>query len=224
MNSLINTLTVLKKKINIIVAEDHDFFRKGLIMVLNEIDFITVVGEATNGKELIDLLKITPVDIILTDIKMPVMDGIVATKNIKTIYPDIKILIISLHGDEEYLEKMIEVGADGFILKNTNKEDLERALNFIKEGKQYFAEEFLPFFTKKYLPNQSSEIDVKLTKRELEVLQKISLGLINKEIAEELCISVKTVINHRTNIMSKTGTKNTASLVRYGFKNSLVKL
>ncbi|MBU8893106.1 MAG: response regulator transcription factor [Bacteroidales bacterium] len=212
------------KKINIIVAEDHEFFRKGLIMVLNEIDFINVAGEASNGKELIDLLKTTAADIILTDIKMPVMDGIEATKIIKTLYPDIKVIVLSLHGDEEYLRKMIEIGVHGFILKNTNKEGLERALNFVKEGKQYFSEEFLPSFTKKYLPNSSNNVEVILTKRELEILQQVSLGLKNKDIAENFFISIKTVINHRTNIMSKTGTNNTASLVRYAFENKLVKL
>ena len=211
-------------KVDVIVAEDHDFFRKGLIMVLNEIDFINVTGEATNGKELIDILKVTKADIILTDIKMPVMDGIEATKIIKSLYPDIKIIVLSLHSEEEYLKKMIEIGVHGFILKNTNKEDLERALNLVIEGKQYFSEEFLPYFTKQYLPNNSTKLEVKLTKRELEVLQQISLGLTNKEIGEKLFISIKTVINHRTNIMSKTGTNNTASLVRYAFKNKLVKL
>ena len=212
------------KKLNVIVAEDHDFFRKGLIMVLNEIDFINVTGEATNGKDLIEKLKITPVDIILTDIKMPVMDGVEASKIIRNLYPEIKIIVLSLYSEEEYLKKMIEIGVHGFILKNTNKEDLERALNLVKEGKQYFSEEFLPFFTKQFLPKNSTGIEVKLTKRELEVLQQISFGLTNREIGEKLFISIKTVINHRTNIMSKTGTNNTASLVRYAFKNKLVKL
>ena len=212
------------EKVNIIIAEDHEFFRKGLVMVLNEIDFINVKGETNNGKELIDLLKTTPADIVITDIKMPVMDGIEATKNIKTLYPDIKIIVLSLHGEEEYLKKMIDIGVDGFILKDTNKEGLERALSAVKNGKQYFSTDFFTFFTKQYSSNHTHTTDVKLTPRELEILQQISLGLTNKEIAEKLFISAKTVINHRTNILSKTETKNTASLIRFAFKNKLIKL
>ncbi len=209
-------------KTNIIVAEDHDFFRKGLVMVLNDIDFVKVVGEASNGKELIELLKTTPTDIVLTDITMPVMDGFEAIKIIKAHYNNIKIVVLSLHGDEEYLKQVIELGADGYILKNTDKDGLERALNIIKDGKQFFSEEFLPFFTKQYLPSKTNKNDAKLTKRELEILNNISLGLTNNEIAEKLFISIKTVINHRTNLLLKTGSKNTASLIRYAFKNSLL--
>lgn len=212
----------MKKKINVIVAEDHDFFRKGIILALNNISFVKVVGEARNGQELIEKLKTTSVDIVLTDIKMPVMDGIKATEIIKTLYPAVKIIAISLYGDEMYLEKMIKAGVHGFILKNTNTKDLERALNFVKEDKQYFSEEFLPYFTKKYVSDKSTNTEIKLTKRELEILQYISQGLTSKEIAKELNISIKTAINHRTNILSKTGAKNTASLVGYAYKNKLI--
>lgn len=212
----------MKKKINVFVAEDHDFFRKGIIIALNDISFVKVVGEARNGQELIEKLKTTSVDIVLTDIKMPVMDGIKATEIIKTLYPAVKIIAISLYGDEMYLEKMIKAGVHGFILKNTTTKDLERALNFVKEDKQYFSEEFLPYFTKKYVSDKSTNTEIKLTKRELEILQYISQGLTSKEIAKELNISIKTASNHRTNILSKTGAKNTASLVGYAYKNKLI--
>ncbi|MBI9068693.1 MAG: response regulator transcription factor [Salinivirgaceae bacterium] len=210
------------KKVKIIIVDDHEFFRHGVIIALQGIDFLSVVGQAGNGKELIEKIKETQVDIILTDIKMPVMDGIEATKKIKSLYPDIKIIALSLHGEEEYLEKMIEAGVHGFILKNTNKDGLERALSFVKEGKQYFSEEFLPFFTKKFQSGYSSQIKVRLTKRELEILQEIANGYTSQEIADRLNISIKTVINHRTNLLSKTGAKNTATLLGYAFKNQLI--
>ena len=208
--------------IKVVIAEDNEFFRKGVISVLNEIDTVKLVGEAANGKELIDLLTKVSTDIVLTDIKMPVLDGIDAAKWIKIHYPEIKILMLSLHGEEQYLKKIVEIGASGFILKNTTKDNLERVLNLVMEGKLYFSEEFMPFFTQSYLPINNSKNGDNLTLRELEILQEIAEGLTNKEIAEKLSISIKTVINHRTNIMAKAGAKNTASLIRYGIKNKLI--
>lgn len=210
------------KKINVVVAEDHDFFRNGLISALQDIDFINVVAEACNGQELVNLLKTTQADIVLTDIKMPIMDGLDATKIIKSLYPEIKIIILTLHNEEYYFLKMIEYGVHGYILKNTNKENLERALQLIKEDKQYFSEDLLPILANPFKINSSKENINKLTKREIEVLQQISKGLTNSEIAEKLFISPKTVINHRANLMSKTGARNSVALVRFAFDNKLI--
>ena len=210
------------KTIKIFIADDHEFFRKGIINVINDIKHIKVVGEAENGEKLLEKLKTIKPDIILMDIKMPVLDGEKTTIEVKKLYPDIKIIALSFFDEDDYLMKMIEARVDGYILKNTNKEGLEHAINIIATGKPYFAEEFMPFFTQQILNKDSKNKD-NLTKREKEILQVISEGLTNKEIAEKLFISIKTVINHRTNILSKTNTKNTASLLNYAFKNNLVK-
>jgi len=210
------------RKTNVIVAEDHEFFRAGLVLALKDIDFVNIVADVSNGKELVDLVKIVSVDIVLTDIKMPVMDGLEATKIIKNLYPDIKVVILTLHDEEDYFKKMIEYGIHGYILKNTNKDNLERALHLIDEGKQYFAEELLPILTNNFKSSTSDNNKVKLTKRELEVLQQIALGITNVEIAEKLFISTKTVINHRTNIMTKTSMHNSAGLISYAYKNNLI--
>lgn len=211
------------RKVKIIVADDHEFFRQGVVIALQGIDFVEVVGQLGNGEELIEKLKETPVDIVLTDIKMPIMDGIEATKTINELYPIIKIIALSLHGDEEYLEKMIEAGVHGFILKNTTKDGLENALKAVKEDKQYFSEEFLPFFTKKFQSGYSPQTEVRLTKRELEILQEIANGYTNQEIADRLNISIKTAINHRTNLLSKTESKNTATLLGYAYRKKLIR-
>lgn len=208
--------------LNVVVAEDHEFFRNGLISALKEIDFVKIVDGVNNGKDLVDIVKKNKVDIVFTDIKMPVMDGFEATEIIKKANPEVKIIVLSLYDEEIYFKKMIELGVNGYILKNTSKTDLTRALLLIKDGKQYFAEEFLPFLTRQLVSNNQINEHDHLTDRELEVVQLVSMGLTNSEIAEKLFISKKTVINHRTNIMSKTGTNNSASLISYAYKHNLI--
>lgn len=212
------------KNIKLVIAEDHEFFRRGLVETINDLVGFSVIGEVSNGEELIEFMKNASPDIVITDIKMPKLNGIEATQKLLAIQPDLIVLAISLHGEEEYLEKMIEIGVRGFLLKNTNSEILEKALQAVSEGKQYFSEEFIPYFTKKYISKNKFDDNEKLTKRELEVLQLIADGFTNQEIADKLFISAKTVMNHRTKIIEKTESKNTASLLAYAFKNKLIKI
>ena len=209
-------------KLNVAVAEDHELFRTGLVSTLKEVDCVRIIGDVENGEELLKLISKKTVDIVFTDIKMPVMDGFEITKILKDKFPNIKIIVMTLYDEEDYFKKMIELGVHGYILKNTGKADLTRALHLISEGKQYIAEEFLPFLTKQFVSGLNCNYNEHLTKRELEILQYISLGLTNCKIAEKLFISKKTVVNHRTNIMSKTGTKNSASLISYAYKHKLI--
>jgi len=212
-------------KNKIIIVDDHEIFRKGLRMVINKFDNATVVAEATNGQEFIDLLSTTDVDIVLMDIQMPILNGIDACKKALEIKPELAIVALSMYGEEKYLQSMLEVGARGFLLKNIDKEKLHKAIDVISIGNNYFSEELLSFFTQKYFSKpKNPDLTPKLTERELEVLILIAKGQTDKEIADNLFISERTVNGHRANLISKTGSKNTVNLLVYAIKNNLINL
>jgi Response regulator containing a CheY-like receiver domain and an HTH DNA-binding domain len=216
----------LEETIKIVVVDDHEFFRKGLVLVLAKMKFVEVVGEATNGQELLDMLDAQPVDMVLMDINMPNMNGVEATQKALAKYPGLKIIALSSHEDEDSLETMIEAGVKGFLIKNIDKEVLSRALQAVAQDKPFFSEEFMPYFAKKYLnvKTQPTPQDNQLTKRELEVLQLIASGCTNQEIADKLFISLRTVTNHRASLYQKTNVNNTAALLALAIKNKWVTL
>lgn len=216
----------MEETIKIVVVDDHEFFRKGLVLVLAKMKFVEVVGEATNGQELLDMLDAQPVDMVLMDINMPNMNGVEATQKALAKYPGLKIIALSSHEDEDSLETMIEAGVKGFLIKNIDKEVLSRALQAVAQDKPFFSEEFMPYFAKKYLnvKTQPTPQDNQLTKRELEVLQLIASGCTNQEIADKLFISLRTVTNHRASLYQKTNVNNTAALLALAIKNKWVTL
>jgi DNA-binding NarL/FixJ family response regulator len=218
-----NTKIPNDNKKKIIVVDDHEFFRKGVVMTINSFDYARVVGEAENGEKFITLLETITPDLVLTDIKMPQMSGLVATKLALERIPDLKIIALSMYGEEEYLEEMIKAGVQGFLLKNISRDDLDHALRTILDGDIYYSEKLLPFFTKKIRNESGSKIE-NLTTRELEILRYVARGLTNREIADILSLSDRTVSNHRANLLSKTGSRNTVELLIYSIKNKLVKL
>ena len=207
------------------LVDDHEIFRNGLKMVINKLEYAEVTGEASNGREFLDIIKNDLPDIVFMDIQMPEMNGIEATMKAVQQYPEINIIVLSMFGEEEYLQKMINAGVKGFLLKNVKRNDLDEAVQAIISGQNYFSKELLPFFTNRYF-GKSTEYDdrVKLTKRELEILQLISQGLTDSEIGERLFISQRTVNGHRANLIAKTGSKNTVNLLTYAIKNNLVNL
>ena len=216
----------MEKTIEIIIVDDHEIFRKGLVMVINKMKNTKVIAEAGNGAEFLDLLSKVKPDMIFMDIQMPVMNGIEATKAALAKYPNLKIVALSMFGEEEYLQNMVDAGAYGFLLKNISKEDLSRAIQLISDGKNYYSEELLSFFTKKYIHPQKPQetVDANLTKRELEVLQLIAEGFTDSEIAEKLFLSQRTINGHRASLIAKTGSKNTVNLLTYAIKNGLVEM
>jgi DNA-binding NarL/FixJ family response regulator len=216
----------LDEKIKIIVVDDHEFFRKGLVLVLNKLKYVDVIAEATNGQEFLDMLDtLTQVDIVLMDINMPNLNGIEATRMALSKRPNLKVIALSSHEDEAYLEKMIDAGVKGFLLKNIDKEVLSRALLLVSQDKPFFSEEFMPYFTKKFVTEKApSNLSAQLSKRELEVLQLIASGFSNHEIADKLFISLRTVTNHRAALYQKTGTNNTAALLSMAIKSNWVKI
>lgn len=212
----------MAKKHSVMVVDDHSFFRKGVMLAVNRIDSFEVIDEASSGKELLEKLKKRIPDIILIDIRMPDMDGIEATKKALAFNSGLKIIALTMHGEEAYIESMLNAGAMGYMLKNSESEDLERALKCIIEGKQYYSQEILPQLANRFLHKKKEPSIEKLTKREFEILELVCNGHSNQEIADKLFLSLRTVTTHRSNLNSKLGVKNTAGLMAYAIKHRLV--
>lgn len=215
------------EKIKIIIVDDHEIFRTGLKTQLNEIKNYSVIGEASNGVEFLELLETKKPDIVFMDIKMPEMDGIKATEAAVIKYPKIKIIALSMFGDAEYLQAILNVGAKGFLLKNVSGEEICKAVETLTRGFNYFSKEMLSLLTDKFLnkPSDTKTLqDANLSKREVEVLKLICQGYTNVEIGKKLFLSQRTVDGHRAKIIKKTGTKNTVNLVIYAIKNKLIEL
>lgn len=206
--------------ISVIIADDHIIFRQGLKVILNEVSNIKVIGEASNGNELLDLLKKQRVDVILMDIKMPNLDGIEATKKVVARFPQTKIIALTMHEEIGYFNKMIDAGADGFLLKKTNKDELEKAITMVMDGDNYFSEEFISGINKRTIPKRTSQVQI--SEREKEVLELICKGHSNAEISKLLGISQRTIDGHRSRLFDKTGAKNAPNLVLFAVKNGLI--
>ncbi len=200
-------------KIKVAIADDHEIFRNGLQNILSRIENVQLVGSSVNGAELLELVQNTDIDIVLMDIKMPEIDGVEATRKVLAIKPEVKIIALTMFGDEDYLQEMIKAGAKGFLLKNITGKTLNYALEIVFSGGNYYSEELLVFFTRKYIQeSQPEKDDVRITRREAEILRLVSEGLSNQEIADKLFISKRTVDGHKNSLIVKTGSKNIVDL------------
>ncbi len=211
-------------KIRIIIADDHQLFRNGLKILLNAFQEFEVTGEASNGEEFLRILKETPADVVLMDINMPEMDGIEATKRGIRINPAIDVIALSMYGEEEYYYKMVDAGAKGFILKDSDISEVKEAIMTVRKGGSYFSQELLYHVIQKIKHRELESKSANLSKREKEILIKICEGLSNQEIAETLFISKRTVDKHRANLLGKTNSKNTASLILFAIRNKLIEI
>jgi DNA-binding NarL/FixJ family response regulator len=209
-------------KIQIVIADDHQLFRNGLKILLDAFDEFSVVGEAVNGEELINIVKNSQCNMVLMDIDMPVMDGIEATKQAIKIRPEIKIIALSMYGEEDYYYRMVDAGAKGFLLKDSDINEVKDAILTVVNGGNYFSQQLLHNVIQRIKTRESETKLANLSAREKEILLKICEGLSNQEIADNLFISKRTVDKHRANLLSKTGSKNTASLILYAIKNKLI--
>jgi DNA-binding NarL/FixJ family response regulator len=211
-------------KIRIIIADDHQLFRNGLKILLNAFQEFEVTGEASNGEEFLRIIKNTPADVVLMDINMPEMDGIEATRKGIRINPDLDIIALSMYGEEEYYYKMVDAGAKGFLLKDSDISEVREAIVTVRKGGSYFSQELLYHVIQKIKHREQENKSANLSKREKEILIKICEGLSNQEIAETLFISKRTVDKHRANLLGKTNSKNTASLILFAIRNKLIEI
>ena len=214
----------MNKKINIIIVDDHEIFREGLEFVLKTFKDFNIIASVSNGIELFEKLKTIKPNIVITDIQMPEMNGIEVCEKISKKYPDIKVLALSMFGEEQNLHKILNAGANGFILKNIDKLELEKAIRTVASDGNYFSSELLPYFTQKFLENttENTEPGIKITNREKEVLKLIAKGHTNKEIADILFISQRTVDGHRASLIAKTGSHNVINMLIYAIKNKII--
>jgi len=215
------------KKIRVLIADDHKIVRIGLRGILEKEQGIEVIGEAGDGQKVLDILKDHDADVILMDIDMGRTDGIETTGEVKRLYPDIRILALTMHEEQGHIVGMLEAGASGYILKDTGREELLTAIHTVYKGDSYFSNNVSATLLKA-LTNVKSRSAAKtthhspLSDREIEVLRLIAQEHSNGEIAEKLFISIRTVDTHRRNILEKLQVKNTAGLVRYAIEKALL--
>jgi len=214
------------EKIKVIITDDHQMVAEGIKSLVEMDDSMEVLQIAYNGRELLHLLEFLSPDIVLMDIDMPIMNGMEAMQQIRKYYPDLKVIIISMHEEKGLVKKLTEAGAKGFLFKNSEKDELIWAIKKVYQGSNYFTSKLtLDLINQHKSPFQNDSLDTKkalLTEREIEILKLIAEGLSNKEIGEKLYISHRTVDTHRTNLMKKLEVNNIAGLIRYAIKKGFI--
>ena len=211
------------KQINIFIADDHDLVLDGIQALLSSVDHINIVGRASNGLEVLEQLQKRPdIDLVILDINMPEMDGIEVTQEIKSKGMSVKILILSMHNRPEFINKLIEVGADGYLLKNSGKAELVHGIESISAGEKFFCNEVVKSnFNEKLFAMESHQSA--LSPREKEVVQLIAKGFSSQQIALHLGLSQHTIDSHRKKILSKLGVKNSVEIAKYALKKGIIK-
>jgi DNA-binding NarL/FixJ family response regulator len=210
------------KPIKIILVDDHTLFRNGLGRLLATDQRFEVVGEASSGAEFLALYPTLGTDVVFMDIDMPGMNGIEASERLLALDPEAKIIALSMHGEQEYYFAMVEVGAKGFLLKNSSFDEVATAVEVVAGGGTYFSQQLLSQLVTALRHSGVAPHEEALSEREAEILPLICQGFSNQQIGDQLFISKRTVDKHRANILDKTGCKNTASLVVYAVKNNLI--
>lgn len=237
INDKQETLRENSTVIQIILADDHSLVRDGIKSLLQETEDIKVIAEASNGEEALALVPQLNPDILIVDIKMPGLNGIQTVARLSQQNPEVKALVLSMHDSEEYVLQSVEAGADGYLLKDTSKEEFIKAIYTINQGEKYFSADISPILVKKYLENvrpssakkdllntpSISQDQIKITKRQSQILELAVNGMSNKEIAEHINKSIRTVEAHRFSLMKKLEVKNLAELAMKARELGLIK-
>ena len=215
------------KRITILLADDHQIVREGFRSLLEHESDIEVVGEAQNGRQAVELTRKLRPEVVLMDIAMPLLNGLEATRQIRKEFPDSRVLILSAHGDDAYVEQVTALGAAGFLLKETSSDVLAKAIREVQKGSTFFS----PAISRRVLDRSqrlaargrsSKQCGNRLSSREVEVLQLIAEGKSNKQVAAELGVSFKTVDKHREHLMSKLDIHDVAGLTRYAIAEGII--
>lgn len=216
-------------KIRLLIADDHKLVREGIGSMLSVVEEIEIVGMASSGEEAVNVARAELPDVVLMDIIMPGMNGIEAARWIKEIQDGIKVIIVTMEISKDYVSAAIKSGVDGYLPKDIGKEVLVDAIRTVYRGKQFFNDAikkliFEDFYAVEKLKNPKKSLPNQLTKREMEVLALVAAGKSNKDIAEALFISIKTVETHKTHVLIKLGLNNNAELIRYAVKNKIISI
>lgn len=220
MNTMNENQPEIKK---VLIADDHQLFSEGLAALVSQIPGLQISGLASDGQQALDLLTLQPVDLLITDIRMPKLDGIELVKRVKEKLPEIKILVISMHHDASIVEEVFEANAEGYILKDATREEFVKAITRLLDDGTYYSNTVLEEMLRKSLKNQKkTEKTVNLTPREQEILRLIMEEYSSEEIAEKLFISKRTVDTHRKNILQKTHASTLVGLIKYAYEHKII--
>jgi len=211
--------------IKVMIADDHQMFVDGVKAILSQIENLEVIGEANDGEALLKLIAVNPPDVVLMDMNMPALNGLETTKIIVERYPSVKVIMLTMHDSSDYIQRLIKAGANGYVLKNTGKEELKLAIETVHAGDSYYSKEVTQRIMdamnrKKEV--QTNVMNVELTEREMDVLKLIAAEMTTNEIADKLCISSHTVETHRKNLISKLQVRNSMGLVKYAMQMGYV--
>jgi DNA-binding NarL/FixJ family response regulator len=218
------------KKTRLLIADDHSIVRDGLRSLFRGTKEFSIVGEAADGETAVRYATIMKPDVAILDISMPVLNGVEATRRIKQKHPNMKVLILTIHEDEEYVYQIIRAGANGYMLKNAEKKEILGAVRAVVEGEAFFSPGISRLIIERFIKRAKEHDDVEpsrrgvLTNRERQVLEFIAHGFTSREIADKIFLSISTVNTHRANIMQKLNIHDTAGLVRYAMQEGIVNL
>jgi DNA-binding NarL/FixJ family response regulator len=217
----------MKYDIRLAVADDHEIFLDGLALMLSRQEHITLVGQAADGRELVELVNAEHPDVVMTDIKMPRMDGIAATRMLVQQNPEVRVIALSMFDEEDLIVEMLEAGAKGYLLKNADKQEILDAIASVYEDRVYYCKstsaKLAGMIAKsKFNPYKQKET-ISFTDREQEIIKLICQQFTAQQIGERIFLSKRTVEGYRTRILEKMNVRNTAGVVMYALKNNLVK-
>lgn len=213
----------MKKKLKVYIADDHTLFRKAMLNLLQTFDRVSEVKDAENGKELMTLVKFDPPDIAIVDLQMPVMDGTETCEQLINKFPDVKIVILTMHDSERYMVHMMEIGVHAFLLKNTEPDELKKAIYSVVD-KDFYHNDWVASVMRKNVMSQRPKFkETDLTERELQIVRLVCSEYSNKEIAERLSVSERTIEHHRASIMKKLGLRTTIGLVHFAYEVGIMK-
>lgn len=212
----------IPRQVKVLLVDDHQMFLDGMRTILSSERYIQIVAEAQNGKEALDILAEKEVDMVITDINMPVMSGTDLARNIKRKYPHVKILVLTMYNDREIIHEIVMTESEGYILKNSNKRELINAISRIIDHGTYYSNEVISIMTENYVAKEKiKDKTQELTAREKEIISLICQELTSAEIADKLFLSPLTVETHRKNILRKTNSKTIVGLIKFAIENKL---
>lgn len=212
-------MDITQQKVRVFIVDDHQMVVDGIQSLLANHSEIVISGQTNHPLKVLALLSENPTDILITDVQMPDMNGIELTQQVKQAFPQIKVICISMHSDRFVISEMIKSGISAFILKNMGKEELITAITQVANGKNYFSEDITKEMMNSFSDKKS---EGRLTQREIEIIKLIEKELSNKQIADKLFISERTVETHRKNIFRKTATQNVVGLIKYAYSHQLI--